>query len=157
MHRGWRWWLAGVVTLIAFLAVTWVVTACLPASWLKDANQRLLVGSGAGAAVAALVALWGKTFATAKAAHAEPESAARAASARTVTIAGNNRGIASAGDRARNIQGTDQLRGTPEQGSENPGRAVAGSESHDAWIQIGRDNDGIASAGDNTTNIQEGF
>jgi len=145
------------VTLLAFLAVTWVVTTYLAASWLEDANQRLLVGSGAGGAVAALVALWGKTFAMAKAAHAEPESAARAPSARAVTIAGSNHGIASAGDRARNVQGTDQLRGTPKQGSENPGRTAAGSEPHDGWIQIGRDNDGIASAGDNTTNIQEGF
>ena len=66
MRRNGRWWLAGVLMLAAFLAVTWGVTRYLPVSWLKDPTQRLTVGSGAGS-IAGLMALWGKSFATAQA------------------------------------------------------------------------------------------
>lgn len=158
MRHSWRWWLAGLATLLAFLVVTWVLTTYLPATWLKDANQRLVVGSGAGAAVAALVALWGKNFAVVKATPARPESsAAPTPSARAVTVSGSNLGIASAGDRVRNIQGTDPLRCWPEQSAENPAHTAGGEDPRGAWVRIEVDNDGIASAGSETTNIQEGL
>jgi len=151
MRRSWRWWLAGLVSVLTFLVVTWVVTKYLPPSWLKDANQRLAVGCGAGTAAAALVALWGKTFAMAKDLPAESVPV----SPRTVTVTGNNIGIASAGDRVRNIQGTASLPGTPPQASESPGRATGGEDADGAWVRIEGSNDGIASAGNDTTNIQE--
>jgi hypothetical protein len=158
MRHSWRWWLAGLLTLLAFLIVTWVVTRYLTASWLKDAGQRLLVGSGAGVAVAGLVALWGKTFAVANAAPAEPRSSAvPMPGARAVIVGGSNSGIASAGDHVRNIQNVGPLRGVPTQASGSSGHAAGGEDALDAWVRIEGNNEGIASAGNDTTNIQEGL
>jgi hypothetical protein len=158
MRHSWRWWLAGLLTLLAFLIVTWVVTRYLTASWLKDAGQRLLVGSGAGVAVAGLVALWGKTFAMANATPAEPRSSAGSMpGVRAVIVGGSNSGIASAGDRVRNIQDAGPPLGVPTLAPGDSGCAAGGEDAPGTWVRIEGKNEGIASAGNDTTNIQEGL
>jgi hypothetical protein len=155
MHRSWRWSLAGLLTLFSFLFMTWLVTRYLPESWLKSADQRLTVGSLAGASVAGLVALWGKTFASAKPTPAESGPAeVPAPTGPSVTIEGSSSGIAAAGDRVRNIQGPEPLRSVPS-ASPGTGRAGSGGGVRGAGVHINGDNYGIASAGDDTINVQE--
>lgn len=106
-------------------------------------------------AVAGLVALWGKTFAVAKTTPAEPRSSVETMpTIHAVTIAGANSGIASAGNRVRNIQGADLLRGAPTKESGSSGHTAEGEDTCGAWVRIEGDNDGIASAGNDTMNIQ---
>lgn len=153
MSRSWRWFLAGVLTVVIFLVVTWMVTKYLPTSWLKDSNKRLAVGCGAGTAAAALVALWGNAFATTipdKSAAAEPEQG----SPRAVVVGGNNTGIVTAGDRTRNTQRTGSVAHVAPQRSGTSGDATGESETAGTWVRIGGNNDGIASAGNDTTNTQ---
>ncbi len=59
-----RWWVAGLVTVVAFAAPTWIcATLALPAV-IKDPGIRWGIAGALGVAVAALAALWGHSFAT---------------------------------------------------------------------------------------------
>lgn len=160
MRRNGRWWLAGALTLVAFLIITWGVTRYLPASLLKDPTQRLTVGSGAGLAVAGLVALWGKSFATqerdARSQQPEREPAASGSLARhAVTIKGDSTGIASAGDRVGNVQRPQASRSIRPKISHGPGFTPEKQAPGNAEVWVEGTNSGIVSAGDDTTNIQE--
>lgn len=155
MRLNWRWSFAGLLTLLAFLVVSWGVARFLPGSWLANTDQRLALGCGSGAAVAALVALWGQTFATAKAEAGKASPAeAPGQSSRSVTVVGDNFGIASAGDHVKNTQGSAPPP-APARASENQGPAVKAEDDHVIGVRVEGSNDGIASAGSNTTNVQE--
>ena len=155
MARSWRWWLAGLLTFLAFLVVTWVVTKYIPASWLSQAGERLAVGIGAGTVVAGLIAVWGGTFAMAKKPMQSGSSPAarEGGGTRGVTVK-DNIGIVSAGDRVRNIQGNDLQADAPLSSATRGSRRKASRQARAAEVRVSR-NEGIASAGDDTTNIQE--
>jgi hypothetical protein len=155
--RNGRWWLAGTLTLVTFLVITWGVTKYLPVTWLKDPAQRLTVGSGAGLAVAGVAALWGKSFATARAPDTEPEATAANSGSHaenTVIIKEDNAGIASAGDHVTNVQRRLADSDTHVKASHRSGpiRTAAVRKNQ---VRIERNSTGIASAGDDATNIQE--
>lgn len=64
MRPGFKWWVAGLVTVAVFAAVTWLFADVLAPLWVHDdRNQQLGWGFGAGTAAAALAALWGKSYA----------------------------------------------------------------------------------------------
>lgn len=75
-----RWAVAVMVTIAAFAAATWICGAfVLP---MRDGGVRWGIAGGLGVAVAALAALWGHSYATAK--HQKPAvEEARAAPANT--------------------------------------------------------------------------
>ncbi|MER6360529.1 hypothetical protein [Kitasatospora sp. NPDC001527] len=55
--------MAGLVAVLAFAATTWFFAAVVGPFWgVRDVGARVTLGVGAGAAVAALAALWGKSF-----------------------------------------------------------------------------------------------
>jgi hypothetical protein len=60
-----RWGLAGLVTVAAFAATTWICGALILPIMTPDPDIRWSIAGGAGLAVAALAALWGQGFATA--------------------------------------------------------------------------------------------
>ena len=102
MRRTIRWWVAGLMTVAAFGAATWVSGAFILPLVMKSNSDRWVVAAGLGVAVAALVALWGKSWATHEPAP-EP-TATMAAGKRSITADGDISGIASTGDDATNIQ-----------------------------------------------------
>ena len=75
MRRTVRWWVAGLVAVVAFGAATWVSGAFVLPLVMKSNSDRWVVAAGLGVAVAALVALWGQSWATRESA-AEPGTAA---------------------------------------------------------------------------------
>jgi hypothetical protein len=97
------WWVAGLVTVAAFGAATWVSGVFLLPLVMKSDADRWVVAAGLGVAVAALAALWGHSWAT-----GEPESLAERSTAtvgkRSITSARDISGIASTGDDATNTQ-----------------------------------------------------
>jgi hypothetical protein len=77
-----RWLVAVVVTIAAFAAATWVCGAFVLS--MHDGGVRWGIAGGLGAAVAALAALWGHSYATAEdqqppaeSAHAAPPDTGR--------------------------------------------------------------------------------
>ena len=64
MSRAGRWTVAGLVTLGAFGAATWVSGAFLLPQLLSSQAARWPVAFGVGAAVAGFAGLWGQSFAT---------------------------------------------------------------------------------------------
>jgi len=105
-----RWFVAVVVTVVAFAVGTWTAGALVLPHLVTDHADRWVIAAGCGVAVAALAATWGYRFATAEAAeapdvrgHAEPTMPA--AGERSISVSGNLGGIASTGDNAVNIQG----------------------------------------------------
>lgn len=64
MERISKWWLAGLATLAAFSATTWICGALVLAAFRIDSPTRWGIAGGAGVAVAALAALWGASFAS---------------------------------------------------------------------------------------------
>lgn len=101
MDRTVRWCAAGLVVAAAFGGVTWLAGAFLLPLVMKSAADGWVVAAGLGVAVAALVGLWGQSWATREPA-ANPSDAA--AGDRSVTAAGDISGIASTGDGATNTQ-----------------------------------------------------
>ena len=101
MGRTVRWWLAGLVAIAAFGAATWVSGAFFLPLVMKSGSDRWVVAAGLGVALAALMALWGQSWAT-RESPAEPGTAA--AGKRSITAAGDINGIASTGDDATNSQ-----------------------------------------------------
>jgi hypothetical protein len=65
MRPGFRWVLAGLVTVAVFAVVTWIFADVVAPLWTHDGGARLGWGFGAGTAAAALAALGGSTYATA--------------------------------------------------------------------------------------------
>jgi hypothetical protein len=58
-----RWWLAGLVTVGAFSAATWICGALILPALTDNLDIRWSIAGGAGVATAALAALWGHVFA----------------------------------------------------------------------------------------------
>jgi hypothetical protein len=60
-----KWLVAILATVAAFAAVTWICGALILSLVMRDAGSRWGVAGACGVAVAALVALWGHSFASA--------------------------------------------------------------------------------------------
>jgi hypothetical protein len=105
-----RWFVAVVVSLLAFAVGTWVAGAIVLPHLVADHADRWVIAAGCGVAVAALAAMWGYRYATADAADApdareSAEPVVPAAGERSISVSGNLDGIASTGDNTVNIQG----------------------------------------------------
>jgi hypothetical protein len=105
-----RWLVAGLTTIAGFAVTAWICGALVLPMVLQDGGARWGVAGGLGAAVAALAALWGQSFATA----GEPGEGARpggAAASTTTTTAirpGDTRNTISGGSfHGPVIQGRD--------------------------------------------------
>ncbi len=101
MRQTVRWCVAGLVVVAAFGAATWGSGVFVLPRAMKSEGDRWVVAAGLGVAVAALVALWGQSWATRESA-AEPDTTA--AGKRSITAAADISGIASTGDDATNTQ-----------------------------------------------------
>jgi hypothetical protein len=93
-----RWLVAGLVTLAAFGAATWVSGAFVLTRLLPSADVRWPVAFGIGAAVAGFAGLWGQWWA----AQAGDQTAGGAAAStggadRSVAVGRDNLGIIAAG------------------------------------------------------------
>lgn len=105
-----RWFVAVVVTLLAFAVSTWVAGAIVLPHLVADHADRWVIAAGCGVAVAALAAMWGYRYATAEAADAPDacrpaDLVVPAAGERSISVSGNLGGIASTGDNTVNVQG----------------------------------------------------
>lgn len=92
-----RWWVAGVVTLAAFVATSWVSGALILARLLPSGDIRWPAALVIGAAAAAFAGLWGQSWATA----GDP---AASGVNRSVAVGRDNPGIISTGDGAVIVQ-----------------------------------------------------
>jgi len=101
MRRMARWWVVGLVAVTAFGMATWVSGEFLLTLVMKSDADRWVVAAGLGVATAALVGLWGQSWAT-REPPAEPGTAA--AGNRSITAGRDISGIASTGDDATNTQ-----------------------------------------------------
>ncbi|MFF2348266.1 hypothetical protein ACFVVL_00665 [Kitasatospora sp. NPDC058115] len=61
MRQGRRWWVAGLVAVLAFAAVWILVGAVGPLRGVRDAGARLTLGAAAGAVAGGLAALRGRS------------------------------------------------------------------------------------------------
>jgi hypothetical protein len=114
MGRVAGWCAAGLVTVAAFSAATWISGAFALPGVLKSGPDRWVVAAGLGVAVAALAALWGHSWATrgreARSGRggrgSGPAAGARGAARgeRSIAAGGDISGIASTGDNAINTQ-----------------------------------------------------
>ncbi|WP_042429746.1 hypothetical protein [Streptacidiphilus anmyonensis] len=148
MNRsGLRWWAAGLLTLAAFLGVTWAVTVTIPGDVLGPLDLRVLVGTGAGTAVAALVALWGKKWATTTTDSGGSEPVATD----DVAVTGPNHGIIATGSGSLSYQGEGPL--PPDTGPAGAAPLAEGS-ARSRSVRVGGRNDGIISTGDRSKNVQ---
>lgn len=103
VRRTARWWAAALVTIVVFLATTWVAGVFLLPLVMKSDADRWVVAAGLGVAVAAFAALWGHSWAGGESqSQAEPGTAT--AGMRSITSAGDISGIASSGDNTTNTQ-----------------------------------------------------
>jgi hypothetical protein len=105
MGRLARWCLAGTVTIVVFVAVTWVSGAFVLPHLMRSADIRWLVAASLGVAVAALAALWGHSFATGDASAAVVAGRTVTASGeRSIAVGGDVSGTVSTGDRKSGSQ-----------------------------------------------------
>jgi tetratricopeptide (TPR) repeat protein len=95
-----RWTVAGLVTLAAFGAATWVSGTFVLTRLLPSAGIRWPVAFGIGAAAAAFAGLWGQSFAA--------QAAAGGGTDRSVTVGRDNPGIIATGDAAVIVQHQSQ-------------------------------------------------
>jgi hypothetical protein len=70
VSRSGRWWIAGLVTLAAFVAAAWLSGALILPPFLTSSGDRWALASGIGGAIAVFAATWGQWWAT-EADHAE--------------------------------------------------------------------------------------
>jgi hypothetical protein len=102
VQRSVRWAAAVWVTVAAFAVPTWLCGAIVLPSMLKDPAIRWGVASALGAALAALAAAWGHSFATRTQDESRPPApsgiSVQATGERSVAISGNPTGGISTGD-----------------------------------------------------------
>lgn len=106
--------MAGLVTAAAFGLAAWISGAFLLPMVMKSAADRWVVAAGLGVAVAAVAALWGKSWATREGggavsgegqdARGIPAGPGATAGDRSIAAGGDISGIVSTGDDATNIQ-----------------------------------------------------
>jgi hypothetical protein len=60
-----RWWVAGVGSLAAFAAASWISGVLILTRLLPSGDVRWPAALGVGAAAAAFAGLWGRSWATA--------------------------------------------------------------------------------------------
>ncbi|MBB6076980.1 hypothetical protein [Streptomyces paradoxus] len=127
------------MTTVAFAGTTWLCGALLLPPVMNDSAVRWTVACGAGAAMAALAAMWGHGFAGGR--RAAPGPAPRGAAepgSRSVAIRGSNSGNVSTGDR--------HVPHPPSRGA----RGSAATSPGERAITIGGDNHGTLTTGDTT-------
>lgn len=140
--RGWaldrfgRWLVAVSVTAVAFAGTTWLCGALLLPPVMRDSAVRWTVACGAGAALAALAAMWGHGHARGGSTTPGP---APAPGNRSVAIQGSNSGAVSTGD--------TRVRPDASPPPSRRGRRTAASQGERA-ITIRGDNHGTLSTGD---------
>ena len=64
VSRSGRWWIAGLVTLAAFVAAAWLSGALILPLFLASSGDRWALASGIGGATAVFAATWGQWWAT---------------------------------------------------------------------------------------------
>jgi hypothetical protein len=101
MRRIVRWWVAGLVAIATFCMATAVSAVLVLPMVMQSDSDRWVVAAGLGVAVAAVVALWGQSWATRESPD-EPGTSAR--ERRSISAARDISGIASTGDDATNTQ-----------------------------------------------------
>jgi hypothetical protein len=150
MKRFFRWTVAALVTVIAFVTATWAGGALVLPSVMKDPGVRWSVASGLGVAVAALAALWGHGFAN----TTEAEGSKPPPSGRVVEASGSGAVAIGQDNRASIITGSVRLGSTPAASGKPVGpphrsdaadSSVTASGEHS--IAIGRDNTGPLATG----------
>ncbi|MFD5908782.1 hypothetical protein ACFWHL_08745 [Streptomyces massasporeus] len=124
------------MTTVAFAGTTWLCGALLLAPVMHDSAVRWTVACGAGAALAALAAMWGHGYARGGRTAPVPTPAP---GNRSVAIEGSNSGAVSTGD-------THVRPDTPHPPSRR-GRRTATSQGERA-ITVRGDNHGPLSTGD---------
>lgn len=102
MQRNARWAMAVSVTVAAFAVPTWLSGALVLPLMLKDPAIRWGLASALGAALAALAAAWGHSFATRTGEESRPQTpsgaSVHATGVRSVAVSGNPTGGISTGD-----------------------------------------------------------
>lgn len=154
MSRGMRWFLAAVVTTLAFVMPTLVCGVWILVPVLPDGGTRWGVASGLGVALAALAALWGHGFATGDTQKSEersslPNAGVRALGGRAVAVGGSVRGGVITGDGvpAPGSTGPAAVRRRDESCARvpEPGGVIASGERS---VAIGGDAEGDVTTGD---------
>jgi hypothetical protein len=155
MGRAVRWLIAGLVTAAAFGLSTWVAGVLVLPPLMESAADRWVVAAGLGVAVAALVGLWGDSWAKQR----TPSRSANPGGSSIVT-GGSLTGIASIGDHNTNTQQpkTDAQPATPAENKPQvpvlPAPDEATVAPGERSIAAGGDISGIANIGGDTTNTQ---
>ncbi|MFD2683562.1 hypothetical protein ACFS5L_01540 [Streptomyces phyllanthi] len=135
------------MTAVAFAVGTWLCGVLL-LSVMKDPAVRWTVACGAGAALAALAAMWSYGFANGDArTNPEPaeEGTTQASGTRSVAIRGRNTGTISTGD-THGPPGPRLSAPSPPPAAGTPRGAAAASAERS--VAIGGDNHGTVSTGD---------
>lgn len=164
MNQTVRWWVAGLTTAVAFSLPAWISGAFVLPHLMESSAERWVVATALGVAVAAFVALWGKSWATRDSSRQETNSPRAEAprgslGPRAISVGGELHGIASTGDHTRNIQSPAIPPVPPPQDPVPPTHAdpapapapAAGERS----ISTGGSISGIASTGDDVSNTQQ--
>jgi hypothetical protein len=145
MDRLLRWFVAGTVTLVAFVVGTWVAGAVVLPHLMGSADSRWVVASGVGAAAAALAALWGFRFATREASAEDPAGTSVTASgAGSIAVGGDLSGSASTGGREATARPPAARKDAADHVA-RPGQVTASGPNS---IAAGGDLSGSASTGD---------
>jgi hypothetical protein len=95
-----RWWVAGLVSLAAFVVAAWVSGVLILTRLLPAGDVRWPAALGVGAAAAPFAGLWGQSRATA----ADQAAGTGSAVNRSVAVGGDNPGVISTGDGAVIVQ-----------------------------------------------------
>lgn len=113
MSRAIRWCVAGLITVASSAVVIWVAGAFVLPAMLKSDADRWVVAAALGGAVAAIVALCGRSWATRKDESAPDDKESTDSvdghqiitdGKRSIVAGGDISGIASTGDDATNVQ-----------------------------------------------------
>ncbi|WP_328558430.1 MULTISPECIES: hypothetical protein [unclassified Streptomyces] len=128
-----RWWLAGLVTVLVFAAVTWIFADLLAPLWVShDEGACLAWGLGAGTAAAALAALWGQGYATAPVARHEHPEAERGTRRRLTAHGGQGVAGSAVGGGVTQVAGAGEVRitrrGVPSAAGTSPAERSAAAE-----------------------------
>ena len=152
-----RWAVAGLVTVVSFVAVTWIAGALVLPSMLSDGAVRWGLASSLGVALATLAALWGHGFASGS--ESEPGQASAACVSVDVTGPGavgvgrdNRAPITTAGGAAGTVPPAVSPSAPPQEPAV-PGATTVSSKGPGA-IAVGRDNFGPLSTDGRPTGQQ---
>jgi hypothetical protein len=103
-----------VVTMAVFALCTWVAGAVVLPHLISDHTDRWALAAASGVALAGLAGMGGYRYATAEAeeatdVHGPTKPPVAPHGERSISISGDQNGIASTGDNAVNLQGREKI------------------------------------------------